>query len=161
MVRCRNDYDCTQSLLLAPFGKHRTLVFAPGYVPRDQFDVIDTERRKLSDRACSRTLIMDAAADEFLFGGGIGRVGENCDSRGNTAMNEIGGLEHPGAAGIDCQDDGIGRSDGITGARLFPLTRLLIGCSFRLLRLGRMPLVEPGLPRHPYGLRTKIPEVSQ
>lgn len=115
MVRCRNDYDCTQSLLLAPFGKHRTLVFAPGYVPRDQFDAVDTERRKFSNRTCPPAFVKKATATEFLFDSGVGCVSENGDSRCNTAMDEIGGLEHPSTVAIDCQDNFIGGYDVITG----------------------------------------------
>jgi len=43
----------------------------------------------------------------------VGRVGENCYSRSDTAVNEVGRFEHPGAVGINRDDDDVGRLDGL------------------------------------------------
>jgi len=63
--------------------------------------------------SCGRVFVRDPAPDELTFHHGVRRFAENCDSRGHTAVNKVGGFEHPGALGIDRHDDDVGGVDAV------------------------------------------------
>ncbi len=100
-------------MLVAPVGKRWTFVLGSGYISRDVVDGVDAKRPELSNGSCGRVFVGDPAADELLAHHGVRRVGENCDSRGHTAVNKVGGFEHPGAVGINRHDDDVGGFDAL------------------------------------------------
>lgn len=99
-------------MLVAPVGKHSTFVLGSGYLSRDLVDGVDTKRPELSNGSCSRVFVGDPAPDELEVHA-VWRVGENRDSRRHTAVNKVGGFEHPSAVGIERHDDGIGGFDAV------------------------------------------------
>src|ERR1022692_986595 len=101
-----------EPLLVAPVGKHSTYVLGSGCISRDLLDGVDTKRPELTNGSCSRVFVGDPAADELAVHR-VRRVGENCDSRGHTAVNKVGGFEHPGEVGIGRQDNDVGGFDAL------------------------------------------------
>ena len=106
--------DRPEPVLVAPVGKNATFVFGSGHGARDLLDGRDTERRELSNASCGRVFVRDAPADE-LATHGVPRAGENGNSRGDTTVNKVRRLQHPGATRIDRDDDDVGPFDGVVG----------------------------------------------
>ena len=104
--------DRTVPVLVAPAGKHLALIFASSYSPRDLINGVNAERSELASRHFLPILIWKAPADELVVDAAR-RIGENCGSRGHTAVNKIGGLKDSGAIGINSNDNDIGGVDGL------------------------------------------------
>jgi CheY-like chemotaxis protein len=56
-------------------------------------DAVDAKRPQLSNGSCGRVFVGDPAAHELAVHHSVRSVGENCDSRGHTDVNKVGGFE--------------------------------------------------------------------
>ena len=113
VIRSTHNDDRAESLPVAPVGKHRTFVLGSGYRSRDMVDAVDAKRPQLSNGSCGLVFVGDPAAHELAVHHGVRSVGENCDSRGHTAVNKVGGFEHSGAVGTERHDDEVGGFDAL------------------------------------------------
>ena len=99
-------------MLVAPVGKHFSLRLGSGHSPGDLFDGRHAKRPELAGSLCGRVFVRESTAEELAIHL-VGRVGEDGDPRGDTAVNKVGRFEDPGAVGINGHDDDVGRLDGI------------------------------------------------
>jgi hypothetical protein len=97
-------------MLVAPIRQHLPLGLRSRH-SRDLLDSCHAKRLELASCARGRVFVRESTADELLIHR-VGRVGEDCYSRGDTAVNEVGRFEYPGAVSINRNDDDVRRLDG-------------------------------------------------
>ncbi len=101
-------------MLIAPSGEHLTLAFGSGVGPGDPHDVPHAKHFELADLAGGLIVVGESAADELVILS-TRRVRKHRDLRRDAALNEVGSLERPGAAGVKGYDDDVGRCDRFSG----------------------------------------------
>jgi len=97
-------------VFVAPVGKDSTFVLGSGFISRDPVDGVDTKGLELSNGSCGCVFVRNPAADELAIHGAR-RVGENCNSHGNTAVKQLGGFEHTVPVRILGNDNDVGQFD--------------------------------------------------
>src|SRR5579864_386828 len=107
VIRSAHHHDGAEPFLVTPHGKHSAYVLTSVYIFWDLLDGVDTKRFEVSNGSRSRIFVGNATADELAVYS-VGRIGENRDSRGHTAVNKVSGFEHPSEVGIGRQDNNVG-----------------------------------------------------
>ena len=112
MIGSADHHDRAEPVLVAPPGKNPAFIRGSNDSSRDLLDGLDAERHELSNGSYGYVLVGDPSADELAVHG-VRRIGKDCDSRGYTGLNEVGGFEHSGAVGITRHDDDVCWFDGV------------------------------------------------
>ena len=105
----------SESVPIAPWGKHATFVLGSRYEGRDDFYRLYAQRSEPSNGSRGRVFQWDPSALELTIHHSVRNVGEDRNSRGHAAVHEVGRLEHPGAKGIARDHDDVDRPDWVIG----------------------------------------------
>ena len=114
MIGSAHNHDRTKPMLIAPARQNLTFGFGSGYRSRDPLDQRHAKRLQLTDCPCGRVFVGKPPTNELAIHP-IRKVGEHRDAHSDTGVNEVGRLKYPGAAGINRDDDDVGRLHGIGG----------------------------------------------
>ena len=104
VIGIAHHYDGVKPLLIAPARKCRAFILGAGYICGNLLDIHNPQRPQLSNKSCGPIFVWDTPTSEFSFHG-IRSVGEDCDSRGHAAVNEIGSFKYPSSIGFARNDD--------------------------------------------------------
>ena len=110
MIGAYNDDDRVYAILHAPLRKDRPFALASIHRSRNCLDIVNAEICKLSDSYRFQIAIGEAAASQFASCS-VRRYGEHGDASGDSAMDQIGGVQDAGSIGIDRHDNDVHRSD--------------------------------------------------
>jgi len=105
-------------MLVTTWWEHLTFQLGSG----DLHDIRHAKPTQLANLPCSRILVWEPPADEFLVFV-TRRVLKNRNSFRDAAQNEIRRFEHPGTAGIRRDDNDIGRRDRFMTTSAHPAVR--------------------------------------
>jgi hypothetical protein len=97
-------------VLIAPARKHISFALCSSVSPGNLLDGHHAKRPELTRQSCRLIFVRNSTPDELSIHP-AGRVSKHCHSSGDTAANEVGRLEHPGAVGICRHDDNVRRLD--------------------------------------------------
>jgi hypothetical protein len=106
----RLQHNGPELILVTPWREHFTFTFGSSVGSGDLHDIRHTKPTQLANLHCSRILVWEPPADEFLAFY-TRRVLKNRNSFRDAAENEIRRFEHSGTAGIRRYDNDIGRRD--------------------------------------------------
>jgi hypothetical protein len=108
MISSRYEHNGSEFVPVAPWRKNLTFTFGSSFGSRNLQDLGYAKRPQLPNLPCPCILVGEPSADELEILS-TRRVSKNCNSRRDSTLHEIRGLQRARAARIKRYDDDVRR----------------------------------------------------